>query len=82
MFLALLFFMGYRKNTIVLECICKIIQRPSVLSAQLFETDREGADLQKTPSSMGGKLSFFPERAEVIRCELLGFPPFVSIFPL
>lgn len=82
MFLALLFFMGYRKNTIVLECISKIIQRPNVLSAQLFETDHEGADLQKIPSSMGGKLSFFLEKAEVIRYELLGFPPFISIFPL
>lgn len=82
MFLALLFFMSYKKNTIVLECISKIIQRPNVLSAQLFEIDREGADLQKTPSSVGGKLSFFLERAEVVRYELLGFPPFVSIFPL
>lgn len=34
--LAPLFFMGYRKNMIVLEYISKIIQRPDVLSAQLF----------------------------------------------
>lgn len=34
--LAPLFFMGYRKNMIVLEYISKVIQRPDVLSAQLF----------------------------------------------
>lgn len=47
-----------------------------------FETDGEGANLQNTPSTMAGKLSFFLERAEVIRCQLLGFPPFISVFPL
>lgn len=47
-----------------------------------FETDGEGANLQKPPSSMGAKLNFFLERAEVIRCQLLGFSPSISVFPL